>query len=161
MTPCSLSVSVLTYQSNLLMEAANSSETSGRFYQITKTDMLENCTHHNHRCESLKISQWSPCSSCYVHYGEKQRQSVHLHNSTHNCAYTLLVTSLNTVNTRLCLKVLAKACLLIYSVINCGRPLGQNNFSTERKDRNLLFVIRRKLLSQHGFETIRHWVFKN
>ena len=93
--------------------------------------------------------------------GEKQRQSVHLHNSTHNCAYKLLVTSLNTVNTRLCLKVLAKAYLLIYSVINCGRPLGQNNFSTERKDRQPLFLIRRKLLSQHGFETIRHWVFKN
>jgi hypothetical protein len=109
----------------------------------------------------VKISQWSPCSSCYVHYGEKQRQSVHLHNSIHNCAYKLLVTPQNNVNTRLCLKVLAKAYLLIYSVINCGRPLGQNNFSTEGKDRQLSFLRRRKLLAQHGFETIRHWVFKN
>ena len=91
----------------------------------------------------------------------KQRQSVHLHNSIYNCAYTFLVTSQNTVNSRMWLKVLAKAYLLIYSVINCGRPLGQNNFSTEGKDRQLLFLIRRKLLSQHGFEAIRDWVFKN
>ena len=54
MAPCSLSVSGLTFQSNLLMEAADSSESSLHIYQTTQCHISEYYLHHSHHWEDLK-----------------------------------------------------------------------------------------------------------